>query len=91
MKSVSKPKSKVQEVTLNEASRFLKVSYSTIRKNKFRQKLGIVDCSRPTWCFDFRRSFVTLESLKVAKAALGKLAAQRSHHKAVKPGDKHEH
>lgn len=51
-------------VALDAAAEMLLLPYTVISQRSRRQKLGLVDAVRPTYCSDFRRSFVTLESVR---------------------------
>lgn len=52
------------EITLDSAAAVLLIPYSVISQPGRRQKLGLVDAVRPSYCSDFRRRFVTLESVR---------------------------
>ena len=52
------------EIGLELAARVLVIPYTVITQRSRRQKLGLVDAVRPTYCSDFRRRFVTLESVR---------------------------
>ena len=49
---------------LDVAALMLSIPYSVISQRSRRKKLGLVDAIRPDYCSDFRRRFVTLESVK---------------------------
>lgn len=55
------------EMALDAAALTLSIPYSVISQRSRRQKIGLVDAVRPDYCSDFRRRFVTLESVKQAQ------------------------
>ncbi len=52
------------EIALDAAAAVLSIPYSVISQRGRRRKLGLVDAVRPSYCSDFRRRFVTLESVR---------------------------
>lgn len=53
-----------REIALDAVAAVLSMPYSVVSQKSRREKLGLVDAVRPTYCSDFRRRFVTVESVK---------------------------